>query len=50
MFGAIVPPHRALAGRTAGCPVAEIIAELREQFFQEIGRLAGQYQTAGQSA
>ena len=44
----------ALSGQVCGRmdavrPVAEIIGEVREQFFREIGRLADQYLNGSQS-
>ena len=47
-FGGDMEASIALSGQVCGRidavrPVAEIIAEVREQFFREIGRLADQY-------
>ena len=54
-FGGDMEASIALSGQVCGRidavrPVAGIIAEVREQFFREIGRLADQYPAAGQSA
>ena len=47
-FGGDMEASIALSGQVCGRidavrPVAEIIAEVRDQFFQEIGRLASEY-------